>query len=77
MGGTVTVFDPRSPAATKLPVWDTVRLTVSADAGAGDAVTVNVASPPSVTGAPAVMLATGASSSFTVTLADESVLCSP
>ena len=59
MGGTVTVFDPRSPDATKLPVCDTVRFTARSDAGAGVAVTVNVASPPSVTAAPAVMLTTG------------------
>ena len=75
MGGTVTVFGPRSPAATKLPVSDTVRLTVRSDPGAGDAVTVNVASPPSVTASPAVIFTTGvagggASLSFTVTLAD-------
>ena len=73
VGGTVTVFGPRSPGVTKLPVSDTVRLTVRAACGAGDAVTVNVASPPSVTASPAAMLTSGSSSSFTVTLADELV----
>ena len=70
---TVTVFDPRSPDATKSPVCDTVRLTVRAECGDGEAVTVNVASPPSVTAGPAAMLTTGASLSCTVTLADRAV----
>ncbi len=69
--GTLTV---RSPAATpKSPSTATVTVTVRGDAGAGLAVTVKVASPPSVTGdAPAAIDTTGGgrSSSAMDTLPD-------
>ena len=57
----VTVLSPSSAAATKsLPATsDTVRFTVRSAAGAGDAVTVNVAELPSVTAVPAEMVMVG------------------
>ena len=69
---TVTAF-PHTCSRSTGP--NTNRPTVRSDAGAGDAVTVNVASPPSVTAGPAAMVTTGSGSpsSFTVTLADEAV----
>ena len=46
-----------------------------AEAGAGVAVTVKLALPPSVTAAPPVMLTTGVSLSLTVTLDSEFESC--
>ena len=54
-----TESSPRSPGATKAPVWVTVTLTVRAAAGAGEAVSVKLASVPSVTAAPGAMLMIG------------------
>ena len=71
------LFEPSSPAATKsLPDTSaTVSATVSPPAGAAvDSVTVNSAAVPSVTGeVPAAIVATGASSSLTVTEAEDGV----
>ena len=71
------VLAPSLPAATKsLPDTSaTVSATVSPPAGAAlDNVTVNSAAVPSVTGeVPAAIVATGASSSLTVTDADNGV----
>ena len=68
------VFVPSSPAATKsLPEASaTVSAMVRPSAGAAlDSVTVNSAAVPSVTGeVPAAIVATGASSSLTVTEAE-------
>ena len=55
--GMLTVWAP--VVAPKSPSWVTVTLTDSASLGAGVAVTVNVASPPSVTPLPAVTLISG------------------
>ena len=72
----VTVFEPSSPDATKsLPEASaTVRFTVRLALGAELAVTVNCAAVPSVTGdVPAAIVIVGpggASSSFTVTMAE-------
>ena len=65
----VTEVSARSSESTYAPAWASDSLTVSALAGAGSAVTVKLASPPSVTGeVPAEMLSSGtASSSSTAT----------
>ena len=55
--GIVTVCVP--VIAPKAPSWPTVRLTDSGAVGDGVAVTVNWASPPSVTSLPAVTLTSG------------------
>ena len=55
--GTVTVREP--VLAPQWPHWPTVRFTVSGCDGAGLAVTVNTASPPSLTRLPAVAVTTG------------------
>ena len=54
--GIVTVLRPRSPAATKSPCCWTRRLTVRDPEGAGLALTVKEAVPPSVTEDVPVML---------------------
>ena len=58
--GTITVLAP-SPVDTKLPVCETVRLTVRVEAGAGDALTLKAAGLPSLTDDPPLraMLTTG------------------
>ena len=53
----LTVCEPGD--TPKSPLWFTDTLTDSADAGAGLAVTVNMALPPSVMPVPAVMLTSG------------------
>ena len=68
-----TVRAPSSPSSAKSPLSTTVKFTVIADLGAGDAVSVKVASSPSVMSGPAAMLTTGGSSSSTATLAEASV----
>ena len=70
--GMLTVREP--VLAPKSPTWPTVTLTVSSALGAGLAVTVNWASPPSVTSLPAMTLISGcvgggSSSSDTATVA--------
>ena len=67
MVGTGTdLFEPRSPGATNMPCWVTVRFTVNVWCGAGDAVMVKLAVAPSVTGEPAVTEITGTSVSVIV-----------
>ena len=69
-----TVRWPFWPLAVKLPLSATSRCTVMPAPGAGTAVSVNVASPPSVTSAPAAMrISGGSSSSRTTTVASPSV----
>ena len=56
---TVTSSAPRLPAATNVPSWATLSATVNAALIAGETLTVKVALPPSVAGAPAAMLTSG------------------
>ena len=69
--GMVTV---RAPGVTpKLPLCDTATVTVNGSCGVGLALIVKVASPPSVTPAPAVILISGTSLSVTATVAEAAV----
>ena len=63
---TVTVAAPLAP---KSPLWETPTLTVIGLAGAGLAVMVKVAAPPSMIPPAAVMVSSGVSLSDTATVA--------
>ena len=70
--GTVTVREPVD--APNSPFWLTDTLTDSGELGAGLAVTVNVASPPSVIALPAVMLTAGVMTSGAASLSSMSTV---
>jgi len=71
----LAVRSPSCPSSAKSPLSVTSMFTVSALAGAGEALRLKVMAPPSVTSLPSAMLTTGLSSSATSAVAELFVPC--